>query len=243
MKPVPPRMISVPPGEFWMGENNDDKFANDTERPRHLVRFSRTFSLAAHPVTVAEFLLFRPQHPDPGAPDWPVALVSWIDAVAYCGWLSDQTGRPFRLPSEAEWECAARAGAATAFPDGDTLAIETANYFYSEHGLKIGPGHRTPVGSYPPNALGFHDLHGNIAEWCADLWHPTYDGAPADGSAWLAGAPSGRRILRGGAWDYLPRLLRSSWRDALEETSRRDNVGFRVACDEPAHSNHAASIF
>ena len=224
-----PRMISVPPGEFWMGETDDDKFANDTERPRHLVRFARGYLLAAHSVTVDEFRRFSPAHRDPGDAAWPVALVSWLDATAYCRWLSGQTGRTFRLPSEAEWECAARAGSATAFPSGDTLPVESANYFYSEHGLKVGPGHRTPVASYPPNAIGFHDLHGNVAEWCADLWHPTYHGAPADGSAWLAGGQAGRRVLRGGAWDYLPRLLRSSWRDALDETSRRDNVGFRVA--------------
>jgi formylglycine-generating enzyme required for sulfatase activity len=214
-----------------MGENPDDKFANDTERPRHLVRFVRGFSLAIHPVTIAEFRQFCPSHPDLGASDWPVASVSWIDATAYCEWLSLQTGIPFRLPSETEWEYAARAGSEAAFPSGETLAIEDANYLYSEHGLRIGRGVRTPVGAYPPNALGFHDLHGNVAEWCADIWHPHYHGAPADGSVWLTGGPSGLRTIRGGAWDYLPRLLRSSWRDSLDEKSHRDNTGFRVACD------------
>jgi formylglycine-generating enzyme required for sulfatase activity len=231
MNAAAPRMIPVPPGEFWMGENADDKFSNDTERPRHLVRFTSPFALSALPVTVAEFRIFRPDHPDPGAPDWPVALVSWTDATSYCRWLSSQTGRACRLPSESEWERAARAGTATAFPNGDVLPIEAANYLYSEHGVPVGPGHRTPVGGHPANAFGFHDLHGNVAEWCADFWHPTYEGAPADGSAWLADGQARLRILRGGAWDYLPRLLRSSWRDALEEDSRRDNVGFRVACD------------
>lgn len=208
--------VDLPAGEFWMGENANDKFANDTERPRHRVAVA-AFRLAAFPVTVAEFRAFRPEHPDPGAPDWPVAFVSWRDAVAY----ADAHGA--RLPTEAEWEYAARAGSTTPYPQGDTLAAADANHLYSERGERIGPGHRTPAGAYPPNAFGLHDLLGNVAEWCADPWRPRYDAAPAPG----------RRVLRGGAWDYLPRLLRVSWRDSLEETARRDNVGFRLAADLP----------
>lgn len=205
-------LVAVPAGEFWMGENAQDKFANDTERPRRRVAVA-AFQLGAFPVTVAEFRAFRPGHSDPGCPDWPVTLVSWEDAAAYCAWCGG------RLPTEAEWEYAARAGTTTAYPHGDTLQPSDANYFYSEQGLKVGPGHRTELGAYPPNAFGFYDLLGNVAEWCADPWRPRYD-APADPA---------RRVLRGGAWDYLPRLLRVSWRDSLPSTARRDNVGFRVA--------------
>ncbi len=207
-------LVPVPAGEFWMGENANDKFANDTERPRHRVTVS-AFRLGAFPVTVAEFREFRPDHPDPGAPDWPVTLVSWDDAAAYCAW------RGGRLPTEAEWEYAARAGSPTPYPHGEILAPADANYLYSEHAEKVGPGHRTPQGTYPPSAFGLHDLLGNVAEWCADPWRPRYD-APAEPD---------RRVLRGGAWDYLPRLLRVSWRDSLPPSARRDNVGFRLAAD------------
>ncbi|MDX2081961.1 MAG: formylglycine-generating enzyme family protein [Terrimicrobiaceae bacterium] len=206
--------VPVPGGEFEMGENDDDKFANDTERPRH-VETVATFLLAAGPVTIGDFRRFRPDH-EPGLPEeWPVAMVTWEDAIAYCEWL----GGGARLPTEAEWEFAARAGSATPYPWGSMIDPTLANYLYNEEGRKVGPGHRTPVGDYPPNAWGFSDLCGNVCEWTADEWRPSYD-SPRD---------AGRRVLRGGAWDYLPRLLRVSWRDALPHTARRDNVGFRIA--------------
>ncbi len=97
--------------------------------------------------------------------------------------------------------------------------------------MKVGRGHRTERGVFPPNAFGLFDMHGNVCEWVQDTWHPDYLGAPNDSSAWIQGGRRGWRGIRGGAWDYLPRLLRTSWRDALPETIRRDNVGFRVACD------------
>lgn len=196
-----------------MGENPDDKFANDTERPRHTVSV-RPFELAREPVTVGEFRAFRPRH-EPGIPDdWPVAMVSWDDAVEYCGWLG-----ACRLPTEEEWEYAARAGSQSPYPWGDTIEPSLANYLYSEQGRRIGCGHRTPAGRFPPNSFGLHDMVGNVCEWVADSWRPTY-GSPSDPD---------RRVLRGGAWDYLPRLLRVSWRDSLHHTSRSDNVGFRIA--------------
>jgi formylglycine-generating enzyme required for sulfatase activity len=222
-----PRFVTVPPGEFSMGENDGDKFANDTERPRHGVSLGRGFEIATFPVTIAEFRAFRPAHTDPGAADWPVAFVSWRDAIDYCEWRGDGS----RLPTEAEWEYAARAGTATPFPSGDTLPPDAANYLHAEDGRKVGVGHRTPAGAFPANAFDLESMHGNVCEWCADLWHPSYAGAPANGSAWLSGGREGWRVIRGGAWDYLPRLLRSSWRDALPETARRDNLGFRIVRD------------
>jgi formylglycine-generating enzyme required for sulfatase activity len=95
--------------------------------------------------------------------------------------------------------------------------------------VKVGPGRRTPVGAYPPNAFGLHDMIGNVCEWTSDAWHPSFRGAPAEGQSWEAGAESIElRVIRGGAWDYLPRLLRTAWRDFLHQQTRRDNVGFRV---------------
>jgi formylglycine-generating enzyme required for sulfatase activity len=93
----------------------------------------------------------------------------------------------------------------------------------------VGLGHSTPVGSYGLNAFGLGDMHGNVCEWVSDCWRPNYQGAPSDGSPWLEAAETKRRVIRGGAWDYLPRLLRNTWRDSLLQTIRRDNVGFRVA--------------
>lgn len=135
------------------------------------------------------------------------------------------------LPSEAEWEYAARAGSETAYGVGEQLSPEQANYLYDEHGQRVGRGSRTPRDTFPANAFGVQDLHGNVCEWVADVWHPNYAGAPVDGSPWVAGGALGRRVIRGGAWDYLPRLLRSAWRDSLSETEQRDNVGFRLACN------------
>jgi formylglycine-generating enzyme required for sulfatase activity len=216
--------IEIPPGEFFMGENKEDKFANDTERPCHRVEI-RGFRLASFPVTVGEFRAFRPQHESEIPDDWPVTMVSWEEAIAFCEWQ----GSHVRLPSEAEWEYAARAGTATAYSWGETISPSDANYLYAEDGRKTGCGHRTPRGEFPANAFGLCDMSGNVCEWVKDCWHSTYCGAPRDGSAWTDDGSPTHRVLRGGAWDYLPRLLRVSWRDHLPQTSRRDNVGFRLA--------------
>jgi formylglycine-generating enzyme required for sulfatase activity len=223
-----PWMIALPSDEFIMGENAADKFVNDTERPAHLVKFTECFALGKYPVTVGEFRDFRPGHLPDDNEHLPVIHVNWHDAVAYCEWLSQKIDRPYRLPAEAEWEFACRAGSRTPFSSGNGITVTSANFLYDENGLRTGPGHRTPVGSYSANAFGFHDFHGNVCEWVADAWHPDYTGAPADGSAWIDG-DNQSRVIRGGAWDYLPSLLRSSWRDRRKANFRSDNLGFRVA--------------
>jgi formylglycine-generating enzyme required for sulfatase activity len=212
-----------------MGETAGDKFATDTERPAHRVAIKRGFALAAFPVTVGEYRAFAPAHAPGEDVDWPVVNVTWTEARAYCAWLQAVTGDPFRLPTEAEWEYACRAGSRTPFATGDEITPADANFLYAEHGQRVGPGRRTAIDRYAPNAFGVHDLHGNICEWVADSWHASYAGAPEDGSAWITGAAAGPRVIRGGAWDYLPRLLRSAWRDSLPADHRRDNVGFRIA--------------
>jgi formylglycine-generating enzyme required for sulfatase activity len=222
-----PTTVVVPAGEFEMGESDADKFANDTERPRHVVRIAAPFRMAAFPVTNADLRRFAPGFAAGESADLPAVNVSWLKATAYCGWLAAETGEPVRLPSEAEWEYACRAGTRTPFHTGAEITPAAANFLYDEHGLRVGLGQRTPAGTYAPNAFGLEAMHGNVCEWCADTWHPDYAAAPADGSAWIDPA-SERRVIRGGAWDYLPRLLRSSWRDALPASTRRDNVGFRI---------------
>jgi formylglycine-generating enzyme required for sulfatase activity len=220
-------MIDIPPGWFTMGENPGDQFASEIERPAHEVSIFPGLALSMAPITVAEFRDFRPGHLADDDPELPVVDISWVDAAEYCAALSLKTGRPYRLPGEAEWEFACRAGSVAAFTFGDELTPVMANYLYAENGARIGPGRRTAAGTYPPNVFGLHDVHGNVCEWVADVWHPGYAGAPAEGSVW--NGQSELRVLRGGAWDQLPRLLRSSHRDCLPRHTRRENVGFRIA--------------
>lgn len=234
-----PHLVELPPGSFIMGETPGDKFATDTERPAHRLSIAYRFALGRAPVTVADFRAFAPNHVDDltDSSDLPVVNVSWHDAQAYCAWLRAETGLPFRLPSEAEWEYACRAGTRDCFSCGSDLALDQANYLFSESGERVGLGHRTPIRAYPKNGFGLYDLHGNVCEWVEDAWHPHYDGAPADGSAWLCSSSTpSARVIRGGAWDYLPRLLRCAWRDSLCSEARRDNLGFRIAFTLPPTS-------
>jgi formylglycine-generating enzyme required for sulfatase activity len=197
------------------------------ERPAHEVSIAPGLAFSMAPVSVAEFRKFRPDFLLSEAENLPAVQVSWVEASEYCAWLSLRTGHPYRLPSESEWEFACRAGSAAAYTFGEHLPPNLANYLYGEDGVRVGEGRRTPAGTYPANVFGLHDVHGNVCEWVADVWHPNYDGAPAEGSAWNGHGEL--RVLRGGAWDYIPRLLRSSHRDYLPRQCRRDNVGFRVA--------------
>jgi formylglycine-generating enzyme required for sulfatase activity len=223
-----PQMVDLPLGVFTMGESGGDKFATDLERPRHRVEIGYPVAFGRGPVTVAEYAAYSGGSFTMAEHTLPIAGVNWNDARAYCEWLSLRTGRAYRLPTEAEWEYACSAGGGSAFPNGDTLTPADANFWYDENGQKVGPGRRTPVGSYPVNPFGLHDMIGNVCEWVADAWHPHFRGAPEEGEGWAGEGLL--RVIRGGAWDYLPRLLRSRWRDFLEENTRRDNVGFRVAC-------------
>ncbi|MEP6670246.1 MAG: formylglycine-generating enzyme family protein [Chthoniobacter sp.] len=222
-----PQLVAIPAGQFLMGESPGDKFANDTERPAHLVQL-RPFALGRFAVTVGEYRAFAASHAPYDDAALPVVNVSWNDARAYCAWL----GGSCRLPSETEWEFACRAGSTTPFAFGGEITPREANYYYSESGERVGRGRRTTCGEFPANAFGLHDLHGNVCEWVEDVWHADYHGAPQDSSAWVAAGDPARRVIRGGAWDYLPRLLRSAWRDGLGVDRRRDNVGFRVASSD-----------
>lgn len=226
-----PLMVDVSAGEFTMGENQGDKFANATERPAHRVTIPAIFALGKFPVTVGEFRKFYNDYAEGHDDVLPVVGVSWHDATDYCQWLTERTGREYRLPSEAEWEYACRAGSQTPFACGNEISTMDANFLYDENGARIGTGQLSAVGSFAPNALGLYDMHGNVCEWVADTWHPGYSGAPVDGSPWVERGDA-RRVIRGGAWDYLPRLLRSSWRDWRAADQRADNIGFRVATSD-----------
>lgn len=163
----------------------------------------------------------------------PVVCMNWDDARTYADWLSDHTGKPYRLLSEAEWEYAARAGTTTPFWFGGSVTTDQANYdgtyVYGPSGVKGDYRKATmPVGSFAPNPWGLFQVHGNVWEWCEDVWHKTYDGAPVDGSAWRQGGDQSLRAVRGGSWGNLPRILRSASRRRSYAFDRYGNVGFRV---------------
>ena len=173
----------------------------------------------------------------PGDEGWgrgsrPVINVDWDDAQEYVSWLSQKTGKPYRLLSEAEWEYVARAGTTTPFHTGETISASEANF----NGTRIYSGsskgekrkRTTPVGSFGANQFGLHDVHGNVWEWVQDCSNKSYKGAPSDGSAWTTGDCS-RRVLRGGSWGNSPRFLRSSIRFRDWSDLRKGYFGFRVA--------------
>jgi formylglycine-generating enzyme required for sulfatase activity len=235
-----PMPVTVPAGSFWMGADDaDDRFASPLEKPRHEVVIARPFGIGRTPVTFDEWDAYAA---DAGAylpPDrgWgrgrnPVVGVSWDDASAYAQWLAARAGRAYRLPSEAEWEYCCRAGTRTVFQTGSDISVDQANYLYTDFRERPGLGRLVEAGSYPPNAFGLFDMHGNVCELVEDAWHDHYEGAPLDGSAWAAPqADRPWRVVRGGGWDAMPRLLRCAYRDWIHRGQRLDNVGFRVACD------------
>jgi formylglycine-generating enzyme required for sulfatase activity len=177
--------------------------------------------------------------PDPSnfkGKNLPVEKISWFDAIEFCARLSRHTGRAYRLPSEAEWEYACRAGTTTPFHCGETISTDLANYngdyVYGRGSKGIYQSKTTQVGSFPPNFFGLCDMHGNVWEWCEDHWHESFQGAPSNGSSWLNFDTSENdyRMLRGGSWLNLPQDCRSAYRDYFSPNLRFSDVGFRVVC-------------
>ncbi len=235
-----PLMVVIPAGRFLMGSPPEEPERSVDEGPQHEVRIARPFALGVYAVTFDDYdrccdgtQRKKPEDKNWGRGNRPVINVSWEDARAYCAWLSAQTEKPYRLPSEAEWEYACRAGTDTPFHFGARLSTDQANVNgeHTYNGSAKGEyRQRTmPVGAFPPNAFGLHEMHGNVWEWCQDAWHGDYNGAPADGSAWEAGG-SGARVVRGGSWDDDPVYARSASRYGGDPVNRYDFVGFRVVC-------------
>ncbi|MCZ8064460.1 MAG: SAV_2336 N-terminal domain-related protein [Microcystis sp.] len=249
-------MVAIPGGTFLMGTEDEEieklvkKFGWDgfrRERPQHQVTVP-PFFMGKYPVTQAQWIAIACRtylkvelnlklNPSRFRGDnRPVEEVNWYDAVEFCARLSKLTGREYRLPSEAEWEYACRAGTTTPFYFGETITGELANYrasgTYAGEPKGEDREQTTPVGQFPPNAFGLYDMHGNVWEWCADTWHDNYDGAPTDGSAWIENGDDNRSPLRGGSWFYDPLYCRSADRD-YPYYYRRDYPyysGFRVVC-------------
>ncbi len=247
-------MLAIPGGTFLMGSPQDEKDSFGDERPQHEVNVP-PFFIGKYPITQEQWRAIASRTDlkvDPSAPlrvnldlnpayfkdrpdsdRRPVEQVNWYDAIEFCARLSKLTGREYRLPSEAGWEYACRAGTTTPFYFGETITGELANYRASETYAGEAKGEyreeTTPVGQFPPNAFGLYDMHGNVWEWCADTWHDNYHGAPTDGSVWTENGDDNCSSLRGGSWSFNP-ACRSAYRFDLPRRVYYYEFGFRVVC-------------
>ena len=220
-----------------MGSPTDEPGRWKDEGPRHRVTIGRPFAVGRYEVTFAEWDACRRaggcSH-DPGDEGWgrgnrPAIHVSWKDAKQYVGWVSEKTGRTYRLLSESEWEYAARAGTDSPYYWGTEVGEGRANCGWC--GGRWGGAQTAPVGSLPPNGFGLFDMSGNVWEWVEDCGHPDYTGAPSNGSAWLKPGDCRLRMLRGGSWDDAAARVRSAIRYWEFADMRRDVIGFRVGRD------------
>ena len=221
-------MVGLPAGQFLMGSPDSDPDARDNEKPQHQVKVN-SFAIGKYPVTQAQYEAVMGTNPSrfQNNPQNPVERVSWNDAQAFCQKLSRITGKTYRLPTEAEWEYACRAGTTTRYYFGDD-ANQLGDYAWY-YGNSQGTTH--PVGQKKPNAWGLYDMSGNVWEWCEDNWHDNYIGAPTDGSAWLKNGNDNRSPLRGGSWSVDPDYCRSAFRsDSVRRGNVYGSLGFRVVC-------------
>jgi formylglycine-generating enzyme required for sulfatase activity len=235
-------MVEIPGGTFLMGSPADEAISSDSEGPQHQVSVP-TFYMGKYEVTQAQWraVASLPKVKsdlitNPSAfkgDDLPVEQVSWDDAVEFCERLTRATGRQYRLPSEAEWEYACRAGTTTPFGFGSTITAELVNYDgqnpYAQASQGMYRDKTTPIGYMGvANAFGLFDMHGNVWEWCLDAWHNNYNNAPTDGSAWEKEGDPSKRVMRGGSWDSFAVISRSAYRSWYGPAIRFNTFGFRV---------------
>ncbi len=241
-------MVAIPGGKFLMGSPENEPQRRDSESPQHSVTI-QPFFMGKFPVTQSQWTAVAALgkvnidlNPDPSnfkGANRPVEQVSWDDAIEFCARLSKMTEKTYRLPSEAEWEYACRAGTTTPFYFGETITTDLANYdgnyIYNSGSKGEYRQQTTDVGKFPANPFGLFDMHGNIWEWCQDEWHENYNGAPKDGSAWLVNNNIYQEhlypVLRGGSWFNDPEDCRSAFRfDSDSRYNHDDFFGFRVVC-------------
>lgn len=263
--PACPELVVIPAGEFVMGAS-DNPAGEPDESPPHAVRISAPLAIGKFEVTREQYAAFVRESghavrdaacmsvrggkflrskkigwESPGYPQTagdPVVCVSWDDAQAYASWLARKTGKAYRLPSETEWEYAARAGGRDRYWGSDAAAACQHANVADEAARNEVPGmtlfpcrdkypHTAPAGRFEANAFALHDMLGNAWEWVEDCWNPSYERAPADGAAWKTGQCD-QRVFRGGAWNSKPQNVRAGFRDREERGERHDNLGFRV---------------
>ncbi|TRU26932.1 MAG: serine/threonine-protein kinase pkn1 [Microcystis aeruginosa Ma_QC_B_20070730_S2] len=220
-------MVSLPAGKFLMGSSE-----SDSEKPPHQVKVN-SFAIGKYPITQAQYQAVMGDNPSrfENNPQNPVERVSWNDAQAFCQKLSQITGKTYRLPTEAEWEYACRAGTTTRYYFGDN-DNQLGDYAW---GRENSNNKTHPVGQKKPNGWGLYDMSGNVWEWCEDDWHDSYAGAPDDGTAWIDNdnRSQSRKCLRGGSWDDFPVSRRSAYRFRFNPDFHVSDFGFRVACVSP----------
>ncbi|MEH1784796.1 MAG: SUMF1/EgtB/PvdO family nonheme iron enzyme [Nostoc sp.] len=225
-------MVQIPRGTFMMGSPEGEADREKHESPQHEVKVPGFF-IGKYEITQAQYQAIMDSNPSKFKGEKrPVEQVSWDDAVEFCKKLSQKRGKTYRLPSEAEWEYACRAGTKTPFYFGETITTNLVNYNgdYPYGSAPKGEYRKqtTDVGKFPPNSFGLYDMHGNVYEWCQDVYNDNYQGAPKDGSPWLTGKDNNIRLLRGGSWDLKAWLCRSAFRHRYARASRSSHVGFRV---------------
>jgi len=240
-------MVAIPGGSFVMGAPETEQGSRERERPQHQVTV-KPFYMSKYPITQAQWRavaalpqINQPLKPNPSrfqGNQRPVEQVSWYDAQEFCARLARQTGMAYQLPTEAQWQYASRAGTTTPFYFGETITSKLANYqssiTYASERKGIYREQTTPVGSFPPNVFGLYDMHGNVWEWSADLWHENYQDAPSDDKIWelkdksVEDNPTGLSL--GGSWATVPQHSRSAFRQSFHANLRLMNIGFRVVC-------------
>ena len=246
-----PEMVVLPAGTFTMGTPDDEVGREPDEGPMHAVTFAKPFAMSRFQITAGEWdsyirqtgvkiadgdtrpgrecIASKPRYPQ--SPRQPAVCMDMDDIKHYVAWLSKKTGQPYHMVSEAQREYAARAGSTGPFP---FPFDEGKGYSIAEHANTYGPAdgysYSSPVGSYPPNAFGMYDMHGNVYERVADCEHPNYVGAPTDGSAWMEPNCEGYQI-RGNDWGEAPVFSRSGNRNNIYPQTRGDWIGFRVVRD------------
>jgi formylglycine-generating enzyme required for sulfatase activity len=244
-------MMLIPPGEFLMGSPKEELERQSNEE-QHLVTIPEPFFMGKYLVTQAQWqrVAAMPQqkrslekvNPAFKGSDLPIESVSWLDVQEFCLRLSKYSKRRYRLPSEAEWEYACRAGTTGAFHFGETIDTKLANYrgldnqelnWSGSYGSGTAGGYQgktTSVGTFDANEFGLYDMHGNVWEWCEDHYNSSYLETPKDGSAWInsKAEKNSSRVLRGGSWIYNPNNCRSAYRLRYDADDRDDDGGFRV---------------
>lgn len=248
-------LVKIPGGVLQMGASAAEEGWHSTQSPQHEVVVA-PFWIGKYPVTQAQWLqvanlpqidCFLPTQPACFlGEDRPIEQVSWYEAIEFCARLSQFTGRRYRLPSEAEWEYACRAGTTTPFHFGATISTDLSNYsgvnweyqgklcskgFYGKGSEGADRRETTGVKAFGfANAFGLYNMHGQVREWCQDCWHVSYANAPSDSSAWITDGDCDQRILRGGSWNTSPKACRSAFRSKLDPSSSLYDIGFRVVC-------------
>jgi formylglycine-generating enzyme required for sulfatase activity len=231
-------MVEIPAGTFYMGSPENEEGRYDSESPQHQVTVP-SFFIGKYPLTQAQYQAIMGNNPAnfKGA-NRPVECVDWNDAVAFCQKLSQNTGKNYKLPSEAQWEYACRAGTTTPFYFGESITPDLVNcdgrYPYANAPTGQYREQTTDVGTFPPNAFGLYDMHGNVWEWCEDDWQKNYINAPINGSALIT--RSNTKLLRGVSWDNYPADCRSACRDYDVLDDAYDGIGFRVVCSAAART-------